>query len=273
MTPDGRHESQDDSKGARSISRAADIDEPLEGEEGSTHKELVLVDPGSTAPKRSQEAEGAGGAGESEVPPPKSAGGPQPESGDRSSAPASTTDPGSKEAPSGKTEKSTAGHEQSHEPPRDKPKEPPRPISADKVKMQNRLPALEDDAEVGRQKEQIVVRDGKADLGFTGTLLSSAASSAPKGRWQEYRVYSTESGKHVFSKITRSIFAEETDKHEADVFDPSPTSVPSQLLRSAREMTRSRPMTWTDAAVSFFGYDPLAKILYRKLSVDFEERV
>jgi hypothetical protein len=28
-----------------------------------------------------------------------------------------------------------------------------------------------------------------------------------------------------------------------------------------------------DAAVAFFGYDPLAKVLYRKLSVDFEERI
>jgi hypothetical protein len=32
-------------------------------------------------------------------------------------------------------------------------------------------------------------------------------------------------------------------------------------------------MTWTDAAVGFFGYDPLAKILYRKLSGQFEEHI
>jgi hypothetical protein len=153
------------------------------------------------------------------------------------------------------------------------PAPPPRPVSQAKVKMQERLPALVDDGEVGQEKEQTVGRDGKADLGFKGTLLGSAASSAPKGRWQEYRVYSTSTGKHVFSKVNRSIFADENDKHEADVFDPSPTSVPSQLLRSAREMAHSRPMTWMDAAVAFFGYDPLAKVLYRKLSVDFEERV
>jgi hypothetical protein len=77
----------------------------------------------------------------------------------------------------------------------------------------------------------------------------------------------------VFSKVTRTIFADESDKHEADVFEPSPTSVPSQLLRSAREMAKSRPLTWMDAAVTFFGYDQLAKVLYRKLSVDFEERI
>jgi hypothetical protein len=28
-----------------------------------------------------------------------------------------------------------------------------------------------------------------------------------------------------------------------------------------------------DAAVAFFGYDPLAKTLYRKLSVRFEEQI
>ena len=66
---------------------------------------------------------------------------------------------------------------------------------------------------------------------------------------------------------------DEGDTHEAEVFDPSPSSVPSQLLRSARELARSRPLTWMDAATAFFGYDPLAKALYRKLSVRFEEQI
>ncbi len=151
---------------------------------------------------------------------------------------------------------------------------PPKEISAGKVAMQNRLPLLEDDADVGVQTEHIVVRDGKADLAFTGTLLASAApAAAPKGKWQEYRIYETTGGKHVFSKVTRSVFAEDRDAHEADVFDPSPESVPSQLLRSARDLTRSKPLTWMDAAVSFFGYDPLAKVLYRKLGGQFEEHI
>ena len=155
-----------------------------------------------------------------------------------------------------------------------KPKSPPKEASEAKVRMQRRLPALDDDADVGVQKEQIVTRDGKADLGFTGALLASAApASAPKGHWQEYRIYQTNGGKHVFSKVTRTVFVEESDAYEADVFDPSPSSVPSQLLRSAREIARSRPLTWMDAAVAFFGYDPLAKVLYRKLSVRFEERI
>jgi hypothetical protein len=147
-------------------------------------------------------------------------------------------------------------------------------VSEAKVKMQGRLPSLDDDPDVGTQKEQIVIRDGKADLAFTGTLLASAAPpSAPMGKWQEYRIYETNGGKHVFSKVSRSVFAEEEDTHEAEVFDPSPSSVPSQLLRSARELARSRPLTWIDAAVAFFGYDPLAKVLYRKLGGQFEEHI
>jgi len=158
--------------------------------------------------------------------------------------------------------------------PQNKDKAPPKKVSEAKVKLQNRLPALDDDADIGVQKEHSVTRDGKPDLAFTGTLLASAApSSAPQGRWQEYRIYETSGGKHVFSKIGRSITAEQQDTHEAEIFDPSPTTVQSKLLRSAHDLTHSRPMTWTDAAVAFFGYDPLAKALYRKVSGGFEEHI
>ena len=147
-------------------------------------------------------------------------------------------------------------------------------VSITKIGMQSRLPALDDDTDVGVQKEHIVTRDGKADLRFTGVLLASAApASAPKGHWQEYRIYQTNGGKHVFSKVTRTVFEGQDDAHEAQVFDPSPSSVPSQLIRSAREIAQARPMTWMDAAVAFFGYDPLAKALYRKLSVRFDETI
>jgi hypothetical protein len=156
----------------------------------------------------------------------------------------------------------------------DKKPKPPKAVSETKLKMQRRLPALEDDAYVGVEKEQIVTRDGKADLAFIGTLIASAApAAARKGHWDEYRIYQTSAGKHVFSKVNRTVFADEDDTHEADVFDPAPASVPSQLLRSAREMARSKTLTWMDAAVAFFGYDPLAKVLYRKLSVRFEEQI
>jgi hypothetical protein len=163
-------------------------------------------------------------------------------------------------------------------PPKEKEKAPGKPVSEAKVKMQSRLPVLDDDSEVGVQKAQTVIRDGKADLAFTGKLLASAAPpSAPKGQWQEYRIYETNGGQHVFSKMTRTVFAEDQDTHEAEVFDPAPSSVPSQLLRSARDLARdlarSRPLTWMDAAATFFGYDPLAKTLYRKLSGQFEEHI
>jgi hypothetical protein len=159
-------------------------------------------------------------------------------------------------------------------PPKDKETAARKEVSEAKINMQNRLPVLDDDADVGVQKDHIVIRDGKADLAFTGTLLASAApSTAPKGHWQEYRIYATTGGKHVFSKVGRSVFAEDSDTHQADVFEPSPSSVPSQLLRSARDLTRSHPLTWMDAAVAFFGYDPLAKALYRKLSGQFEEHI
>jgi hypothetical protein len=147
-------------------------------------------------------------------------------------------------------------------------------VSAAKVRRQSRLPALEDDADIGVEKEHIVTRDGKADLLFTGTLLASAApASAPKEHWQEYRIYRTHNDKHVFSKVTRKVLEDDDDACEAEVFDPTPSTVQSQLMRKAREIARSRPMTWMDAAVAFFGYDPLAKALYRKLSVRFEEQI
>jgi len=143
-----------------------------------------------------------------------------------------------------------------------------------KLRMQSHLPALEDDADVGQHKEYIVTRDGKADLRFNGVLLASAAPhGAPEGHWEEYRIYQTDGEKHVFSKVTRNVLEKEDDAYEAEVFDPNPSSVPSQLLRSAREITHARPLTWMDAAVKFFGYDPLAKVLYRKLSVRFEEQI
>jgi hypothetical protein len=147
-------------------------------------------------------------------------------------------------------------------------------VSPAKVQMQSDLPALEDDADIGVEKEHIVTRDGKADLLFMGTLLASAApASAPKGKWQEYRIYLTNGSKHVFSKVTRTLFEGEEDTHEAEVFDPAPSSMPSQLIRSAREIARAKPLTWMDGAVAFFGYDPLAKVLYRKLDVRFEEQI
>lgn len=147
-------------------------------------------------------------------------------------------------------------------------------ISPTKARMKSLLPALDDDGDVGLEKDQLVIRDNKADLAFTGTLLASAAPTPPiENSWEEYRIYATSGGKRVFSKVTRSVLANEPDRHEADVFDPTPSSATSQLLRSARDLTRSHPMKWTDAAVSFFGYNPLSKALYRKLGSQFDEHI
>jgi hypothetical protein len=180
-------------------------------------------------------------------------------------------------SPGPESARSEAAAAPGKEPATDKPRDKDlkaRKVSATKVRLQSRLPALEDDADIGVEKEQIVTRDGKADLMFMGALLASAApTSAPKGKWQEYRIYLTNGGKHVFSKVARNVLEDEDDTHEAEVFDPTPSSMPSQLLRSAREIARAKPLTWKDGAVAFFGYDPLAKVLYRKLDVRFEEQI
>ena len=174
----------------------------------------------------------------------------------------------------GETVRDQASTQPKDSAPAGKEKSPRREVSEAKIAKQRGLPVLDDDHDVGVLRDQIVVRDGKADLAFNGTLIASAApSSAPKGQWKEYRIYETNGGKHVFSRITRSVFAEDRDTHEAEVFDPSPSSMPSQLLKSARDLARSRPLTWMDAAVAFFGYDPLSKTLYRKVSGQFEEHI
>ena len=150
----------------------------------------------------------------------------------------------------------------------------PKKVSEAKAKLQSRLPSLDDYEDIGVQKEHIVVRDGKPDLAFSGTLLASAAPPvATKGHWDELRAYQTSAGKHVFSKIKRTVYVEEHDECQAEVFDPAPTSTTAQILRSAHDLTHSKPKTWKDAAVDFFGYEPLAKELYRKLGDQFEERV
>ncbi len=151
---------------------------------------------------------------------------------------------------------------------------PPKQIAEEKLARRERLPGLEDDADVGVEKKQVVTRDGKADLAFTGMLVaSSAPEHTIEDHWWEYRVYLTNGGKHVFSKVDRTIYEGEDDAWSAEVFDPSPSSVPSQLLRSARELARSKPVTWQEAAVAFYGYGPIAKALYRKLDGPFEEQI
>ena len=78
------------------------------------------------------------------------------------------------------TRKTTAGSDAAHN---TEHGSPTSEVSRSKIRMQGSLPALDDDADVGVQKEHIVTRDGKADLRFNGVLLASAApASAPLPR-------------------------------------------------------------------------------------------
>ena len=130
-------------------------------------------------------------------------------------------------------------------------------IVVKKLELQGRLPALPDDGYIGVQKQQVVTRDGKPDIAFTGTLLASAAPEAAlDGEWQEYRVYETDGGKYVFSKVTLNAAPDQDDTHEAEVFEPTPSTMTSRVLRGARDLLHSEPMDWTDAAVSFFWLRP-----------------
>ena len=125
--------------------------------------------------------------------------------------------------------------------------------------MWQRLPKLDDDDDVGVEKEQIVIRDGEPDLKFRGTLLASAAPAfRGQDRWREYRVYRTAADKYVFSKIGRSILESEVDKFEARYWPDSGWGFATE---------------WKDAVTDFFRFDPVAKELYRKLGIDSEQRI
>ena len=128
--------------------------------------------------------------------------------------------------------------------------------------MLSRLPKLDDDDDIGVEREHVVIRDDQADLKFSGTLLASVApEGAPSGRWKEYRVYRTTGGKHVFSSVGRSVLDGERDKFKAEAFSPR------------KEGKDFYGKTWDEACIEFFQYDALAKLLYRKLRIAFEERI
>ena len=127
------------------------------------------------------------------------------------------------------------------------------------VEMLARLPALDDDDQVGVEREHVVPRDGQANLRFRGTLLAAVAPDRDRdGRWNEYRVYYTSGGKHVFSKVGRSVLDDERDRFSAEVYD-------SKLYGS--------PRGWQGGCVDYFRYDELAKKLYHQLSIDADETI
>lgn len=155
--------------------------------------------------------------------------------------------------------------------------------------MKQRLPALDDDADIGELKTYIVPRDNLSDLRFQGTLIASAAPPPRKDRWREYRVYKTSGGNYIFSRIGRSLFTDEVDKFEAEVCTPSearPVTL-SELLGSASVLPKTPMQEMAELGVfgaastderkhadyikeltKFFGFDSLAKTLYAKLGID-----
>lgn len=153
--------------------------------------------------------------------------------------------------------------------------------------MLSQLPKLDDDDDIGVEKAHIVPRDDEPDLKFTGKLLGSAApASAPRGRWREYRVYETTGGNYVFSKVGRSALDGERDKFEAEIYkvpatlvDVLNSSLAPQLIPTPRSSLASLLSTgtessgWATSAIRFFGYDPVAKDLYRKLGIESERTV
>jgi hypothetical protein len=131
--------------------------------------------------------------------------------------------------------------------------------------MWQQLPKLDDDDDVGVVKEQVVIRDGEADLKFRGTLLASAAPTfRGQDRWREYRVYRTAGDKYVFSKIGRSMLEDEVDKFEAQSW---PNTWAPVFKVSGKQPE------WKDAVVAYFRFDPVAKELYRKLGIESAERI
>jgi hypothetical protein len=135
--------------------------------------------------------------------------------------------------------------------------------------MQQRLPKLDDDDDVGVEKEFTVTRDGDRDLKFRGTLLASAAPECRgQERWREYRVYKTVGGKYVLSRVGRSVLHNERDKFEAFMWNSDqPGTEYGDLLSGPREKVLS------DVLVDFFKLDQLAKQLYAKLNIDTTTRI
>lgn len=137
------------------------------------------------------------------------------------------------------------------------------------IDMYSQLPELDDDDSVGKAKEHVVTRDDLPDFRFEGVLLASAApEKRGQLRWKEYRVYRTSSGKHVFSRVGRSLKEGERDVFEAAIFDPKKDGAVMTM-----ESTAARPWQWSDGAMQYFGFDATAKVLYRKLGIESEERI
>jgi hypothetical protein len=137
------------------------------------------------------------------------------------------------------------------------------------LEMLNRLPALDDDDNVGKVMDHVIERDNQPNLKFHGALLASAAPDyRGQERWREYRVYKTGGGKYVFTRIGRSVIDGERDKFEAEVWKPD-----TSVKRWDSSNSEFIALTLKDAAADYFKFDQLAKLLYSKLKLDTTEQV
>lgn len=88
-----------------------------------------------------------------------------------------------------------------------------------------------------------VRREGARDLRFKGRLLAHVRTPLLRGRQHAYRVFRTEGGKIVAIKEGLSMWLNEHDRVEVQVYDD------------------------LEAIVAFFGFSPLAKALYEQLGM------
>ena len=105
--------------------------------------------------------------------------------------------------------------------------------------------------EVEEGDEWVVVRDGCADLRFTGTVVAEESSrewSGPRSlRWDELELYRTRSGTWVCSREYNTLYDDEQDSQEGAV------------------------CASTAKVVQFFGYGVLAKQLYAAAGISCTE--
>jgi len=96
-------------------------------------------------------------------------------------------------------------------------------------------------------------RDGEKTLAFTGELLAEVSSRTYSGetqnRWTEIKLYRTKAGVLVVQEVGNTTWQGEHDRHSATICDDE------------------------DAVIACLGYGWLAKRLYEKSSISYEERI
>jgi hypothetical protein len=141
--------------------------------------------------------------------------------------------------------------------------------------MLSRLPKLDDDDDIGVEKNHVVICDGYPDISFKGTLLASVApENRGQERWREYRVYRTVGQQYVFSKVGRSMLSDERDKFEALVWKPKRAVEPGQFQTIVPvDLFAPLETQLASALADYFKYDALAKQLYARLRINMTRQI